>query len=36
MMNIRNGSKQSLGVEFKDRDMRRVLSKPDNFVILLL
>ena len=35
-MNIRNlGSKESLGVRFKDKDMSRIVFKPDSFVILL-
>ena len=34
-MNIRNlGSKESLGVRFKDKDMSRIVFKPDSFVIL--
>ena len=36
MMNIRNlGSKERLGVKFKDRDMRRIVFKTGIFVILL-
>ena len=36
-MNIQNlGSKESLGVKFKDRDIRRIVFKPDSFVILSL
>ena len=35
-MNIRNlGSKESLGVRFKDKDMSRIVFKPDSFAILL-
>ena len=35
-MNIRNlGSKESLGVRFKDKDMSRIVFKPDSLAILL-